>query len=145
MGIGDNNMKKICGIEVKSNVAYMVLLEGTRSSYTIVDIKLKKLELADHMKQESICDFSNAMSEFIKLNEVEFLTMKCGNAKGMYASGAPVFKIETILQLSNVNTTLIKPQTLNSFYKKNDLDLDGLNIKKYQHGAFRAAYYALEN
>ena len=51
-------MSIVCGIEIKSKIATLVVLDGTRNNFTIVKSKPVKIELSDSASQESIKTFS---------------------------------------------------------------------------------------
>lgn len=136
-------MSRVCGIEIKSKTACLVILEGSRKSNSVIKSNPLKIELNDSSSQDSIKSFSNEINDYFKLHDIEKVFIKEGASKGKFTSGAPVFKIETIFQMSNVEVNLVSSQTLNAFYKKEILDLDELDLKKYQHVAYQVAYYAL--
>lgn len=136
-------MNRSCGIEIKSNSAILIILEGTKEEYKILDISPLKIELEDCTSQENIIEFSKKINGFFKKYEVNNVIIKEGLSKGKFSSGAAVFKIETIIQMSNIKVELVKAQTINSFFKKNEIDLELINLKKYQRIAFQLAYYSL--
>lgn len=135
---------RVCGIEIKSKTANLVILEGRRQEYKLIDSTPLKIELTGPALQESIQSFFITISDFFRTYNVEKVMIKEGLSKGKFPSGAPVFKIETIIQMNDIEVTMVKPQTLSAFYKNNTLDLDGEKLKKYQHVAFQVAFYALE-
>jgi D-ribose pyranose/furanose isomerase RbsD len=135
---------RVCGIEIKSKTAHLVILEGRKQKYELIASTPLKIELTDPSLQESIQSFFDTISVFFRTYNVEKVLIKEGVSKGKFSSGASVFKIETILQMNDREVVMIKPQTLSAFYKKNTLDFDRVNLKKYQHVAFQVAFYALE-
>ncbi len=137
-------MVRVCGIEIKSRTAHLVILEGDRSNYRIIESSPLKIEFSDHELQENIKSFSDAICEFFQTSNVEKVMIKEGVSKGKFTSGASVFKIETIIQMSNVKVNLVKSPILNAFYKDLDQTIDKTSLKKYQHIAFDLAYYALD-
>ena len=110
-------MSVVCGIEIKSKTATLVVLDGTRGDFTIVKSKPLKIELSDSSLQESIKTFSDEINNFFTNEKVEKVIIKEGVSKGKFTSGSPVFKIETIIQMSGVEVNLLKAQTLNTFLK----------------------------
>ncbi len=137
-------MSVICGIEIKSKTATLVVLDGTRDEFTIVKSKPLKIELADSSSQESIKTFSDEINDFIKHERIEKVIIKEGVSKGKFTSGSPVFKIETIIQMSGVEVSLLKPQSLKTFLKDEAFDLNDNDLKKYQQVAYEVAYYGLK-
>lgn len=136
-------MSVVCGIEIKSKTATLVVLDGTRGGFTIVKSKPLKIELSDSSLQESIKTFSDEINNFFTNEKVEKVIIKEGVSKGKFTSGSPVFKIETIIQMSGVEVNLLKAQTLNTFLKNEAFDLNDNDLKKYQQVAYEVAYYGL--
>jgi len=137
-------MSIVCGIEIKSKTATLIALDGTRDDFIIVKSKPLKIELSDSSSQESIKTFSDEINEFFSNEKVEKVIIKEGISKGKFTSGSPVFKIETIIQMSGVEVDLLKPQTLNTFLKNEEFDLNDNDLKKYQQVAYEVAYYGLK-
>jgi len=137
-------MSVVCGIEIKSKTATLVALDGTRDDFTIVKSKPLKIELSDSSSQESIKTFSDEINNFFANEKVEKVIIKEGISKGKFTSGSPVFKIETIIQMTGVEVNLLKPQTLNTFLKNEVFDLNDNDLKKYQQVAYEVAYYGLK-
>jgi len=137
-------MSVVCGIEIKSKTATLVALDGTRDDFTIVKSKPLKIELSDSSSQESIKTFSDEINNFFANEKVEKVIIKEGVSKGKFTSGSPVFKIETIIQMTGVEVNLLKPQTLNTFLKNEVFDLNDNDLKKYQQVAYEVAYYGLK-
>jgi len=135
---------RVCGIEIKSRTATLVVLEETNNVIKMVQTKPLKIELEDPSIQLSIKTFSASIQDFFTSHNVEKVVVKEGISKGKFSSGSSVFKIETIIQLSDVDVELIKPQTLSAFLKKDSPGLESENLKKYQHVAFQVAYYGLK-
>ena len=137
-------MSVVCGIEIKSKTATLLVLDGTRDDFTIVPSKPLKIELSDSSSQESIKNFSDEINKFITNEKVEKIIIKEGVSKGKFTSGSPVFKIETIIQMSGVEVTLLKSQLLKTFLKDETFDLNDNDLKKYQQVAYEVAYYGLK-
>jgi len=136
-------MARVCGIEIKSKTAILVILEKTIQEYNVVDSIPLKIELADPALQESIRSFYDTISDFFRRYNIEKVMIKEGLSKGKFSSGSPVFKIETIIQMCDVEVEMVKPHTLSAFLKKNEIEIEE-HLKKYQHVAFQVAFYALE-
>ncbi len=127
---------KICGIELKSNNAILVLLDDKE----FIDLKIKKIILEDDENQEDIRKFCNEFLLFLEQNEIEKILIKKRAKKGNFAGGAVTFKMEGLIQLNPIcNVELISPQAISSFEKKNDLEFPS-SLKKYQEQAYLAAY-----
>lgn len=137
-------MSIVCGIEIKSKTATLVVLDGSRDDFKILKSKPLKIELSDSSSQESIKTFSDEITAFLSTEGVEKIVVKEGVSKGKFTSGSPVFKIETILQMSNIEVHLLAAQKLNAFIKNVEFDLNDNPLKKYQQVAYEVAYYGLE-
>lgn len=137
-------MNKICGIDISGKAIILLVLEGTKEDFNIIEIKPLKIELKNHLDQQQVKDFYSNIVEFFKANKISNVAIKSGST-GMYKSGAAVFKMEALIQMTNVDIQLLKPQTLTAYWKKSDFDIDSVNIKKYQQNAFKLGYYCLED
>ncbi|QDF27521.1 DUF3010 family protein [Halarcobacter anaerophilus] len=122
----------ICGIELKSNYAVLVVLKDKE----FIDLKIKKIVLGDDEKQDSIRTFCNEFLLFLEKNEIEKIYIKKRAKKGTFAGGANTFKIEALIQLNPIcEVNLISAQTISSFEKKNTVTFPE-NLKKYQEQAY---------
>jgi hypothetical protein len=122
----------ICGIELKSNYAVLVVLKDKE----FIDLKIKKIVLEDDEKQDSIRTFCNEFLLFLEKNEIEKIYIKKRAKKGTFAGGANTFKIEALIQLNPIcEVNLISAQTISSFEKKNTVTFPE-NLKKYQGQAY---------
>lgn len=126
----------ICGIELKSNNAILVLLENKK----FTDLKIKKIILEDDENQEDIRKFCNEFLLFLEQNEIEKIVIKKRAKKGNFAGGAVTFKMEGLIQLNPIcDVELISSQAISSFEKKNEIEFPS-SLKKYQEQAYLAAY-----
>jgi len=127
---------KICGIELKSNNAILVVLDNKE----FVDLKIKKIILENDENQEDIRKFCNEFLLFLEKNEIEKIVIKKRAKKGNFAGGAVTFKMEGLIQLNPMcDVELISPQAISSFEKKNQVEYPE-SLKKYQEQAFLTAY-----
>jgi len=136
-------VNRICAIDITGKVVNLLLLAGTKVDYKVLESKPLKIELKDHTDSNSIKEFAKNIDDFFKAYGLVNVAIKSGST-GMYKSGPAVFKMEAVIQMTNVNIQYVKPQTLTAFWKKNDVDIESHNLKKYQHNAFKLAYYFLE-
>ncbi len=137
-------MSIVCGIEIKSKTAVLVVLDGNQESFEIKTTKPLKIELEDSSLQTGIQAFSCMIKEFLQKEKIERVFIKEGIKKGKFTSGSAVFKIETIVQMSSVDVELINALTLKNYIKKTSFDLTDHGLKKYQQTAYEVAYYGLE-
>jgi len=134
-------MSRICGIELKSSEAILVVLEDDGVDF--VEIELRKMVLEDDESVESIKSFSAAVANFIKDNQIDTVVIKKRAKKGRMAGGAISFKMEALIQLNGLaEVEFVSGQGIAAAHKKNPFQIPN-NLKKYQEAAFMAAswYY----
>lgn len=126
---------KICGIELKSNNAILVLLEN--GNY--IDTRIKKLTLENDESQEDIRKFCSEFLYFLEVNKVDKVVIKKRAKKGNFSGGAVTFKLEGLIQLNPFcEVDLISTQTIASFEKKNKIEFPQ-KLNKYQESAYLCA------
>lgn len=136
-------MTNICAVDITGKQVHILLLEGSKTDCKVVNGKPIKIDLKDHTDQSSIKAFYKDITDFFKAHNISEVAIKSGST-GVYKSGPAVFKMEALIQLTDVNIQFVKPQTLSAFWKKCDEDIDSYGLKKYQHNAFKLGYYFLE-
>ncbi|WP_368031129.1 DUF3010 family protein [Arcobacter sp. s6] len=135
---------KICAIDLKANNTILVVLEKNNDEIDYIDLKVKKIELADDEVQENIIAYSKVINEFLQKNQIEQVLIKKRAKKGSFSGGSNTFKAEAIIQLNTVcKVELISAQTINAFEKKNNIEFPK-NLKKYQEQAYLCALSFLE-
>jgi hypothetical protein len=132
-----------CGIEIKASTAYMVVLRGTKTSFEVVDVKLKKLELTDPADQSAVYSFRETIISFFAEMNVTNAGIKARNTKGEFSGGPISFKIEGIIQTTEAKVQLYHSAKLAATIKKHPVDINELKINKYQQEAFKVAYHML--
>ena len=126
----------ICGIELKANNTFLVVLEDGK----YIDIKIKKLIIEDDEKQEDIRKFCNEFLDFLQKNEIEKVFIKKRAKKGAFSGGAVTFKLESLIQLNPFcSVELISAQSISTFEKKNQIEFPK-ELKKYQEQAYLTAF-----
>ena len=134
----------ICGIEMKGSEAVLVLLDGVKSGFSFVDVKPRKLTLADDEDPGEIKAFHNSLFAFFKENNVTLVAVKKRSKKGEYAGGPINFKLEAIAQLyRDCEIRLVAPQTISADMKKHS-PCTPESLRKYQKAAFQVAFCALK-
>ena len=127
---------KVCGIELKSNVASLVVLEDSK----YINLNIKKIVLENDENQDDIRKFCNEFLLFLEQNEIEKIAIKKRAKKGNFSGGPVTFKMEGLIQLNPLcEVILISPQSISSYEKKNTIEKPSL-LKKYQEQAFLTAY-----
>ena len=130
-------MSRICGIELKSSAAILVVLETDEAIF--VDVELKKISLEDDESVDSIKAFYTAVINFIKDNQVDTIVVKKRAKKGRMAGGAISFKMEALIQLNGVaEVEFVSGQGIAAAHKKSAFEMPK-GLKKYQEAAFMAA------
>jgi hypothetical protein len=126
---------KICGIELKSNIASLVVINDGE----YIDLKIKKIILENDENQDDIRKFCNEFLLFLEQNFIDKVVIKKRAKKGNFAGGPVTFKMEGLIQLNPLcEVELISAQTISSFEKKNEI-IKPIELKKYQEQAFLAA------
>ncbi len=133
-------MKSI-GIELKSNEARIVVLEGTPENYEILILEKNKIKLEETKNQESVKLFQKEFSELFQWLDPNLIGIKERMSKGRFAGGAISFKMEGLIQTTDYPINLIHSASIKSKLKDAFIDISGL--AKYQEEAFRVALYLL--
>ncbi len=133
---------KVCGIELKSNEARIVVLEGHIESYDIVQLDTNKFKLEDSKDQKAVQQFRDQILEFFKWQDFDCVGIKERITKGRFAGGAISFKIEGLIQTSDCPVQLVHNMSMKSALK--EVDFDPTLVKKYQEEALKVAIYLLK-
>lgn len=134
---------KVCGIELKSNEARIVILEGHLESYDVISLDVNKFKLENSKDQQSVKEFRQQLLEFLDWHDCDYLGIKERITKGRFAGGALSFKMEALIQTSDHKVQLVHNMTMKSALK--DLEYDSTIVKKYQEEALRVALYLLKS
>ncbi len=134
----------VCGIELASSEARLVVLSGTKDNYSLVETSPPKIILGDDENPDEVKAFKNAIDAFFREYHVEKIAIKKRNKKGEYSGGPLSFKMEGLIQLyPSCRIVLISPQSISAAKRNFSPDYPE-NINKYQHVAFDTAFTALE-
>jgi len=130
-------MLRICGIELKSSVAILAVVETDEAIF--VDVELKKITLEDDESVDSIKVFYTAVINFIKDMQIDTVVVKKRAKKGRMAGGAISFKMEALIQLNGIaEVEFVSGQGIAAAHKKSAFEIPK-GLKKYQEAAFMAA------
>jgi len=132
---------KVCGIELKSNEARIIVLEGHSEDFEIIKVDLEKLKLTDSKDQQAVKAFRDTIIDFLSYHDFDMIGIKERITKGRFAGGALSFKMEGLLQTADDKVVLVHNMSMKSTLKDIELPIDG--IKKYQEEALRVALYLL--
>ena len=133
----------VCGIEMKASEARLALIDGTRAHFTPIDVKPRKLSVADDESAGEMRAFRDAIFAYFRENAVERIAIKKRGKSGEYAGGAVGFKLESVIQLyDQCEVVLISPQTVAAALRNHPISTPEA-LPKYQEGAFQTAYASL--
>ncbi len=129
----------VCGIELKSNSAILVVIKNKE----LCETNIKKIILEDDENQQNIRKFCNEFLFFLEENNCEKVFIKKRAKKGTFAGGAITFKMEALIQLNpKCEVELISSTKISSFEKKNNITFPK-ELNKYQNQAYLCALSTL--
>jgi len=133
---------RICGVELKASDAIVLVIDGTKENFEIIDTGIKKITLGDTNNAEDVQTFKETFHSFVKNHNIDKIGIKKRNTKGQFAGGAISFKIEGIIQLSKDATVeLLAPASISSTIKKEPPP--AASLFSYQKGSYETAYTLL--
>ena len=132
---------KVCGIELKSNEARIIVLEGHNEDYEIIKTDLEKLKLIDSKDQAAVKSFREAILDFFSYHDFDVIGIKERITKGRFAGGAISFKMEGLIQTTDDKVVLVHNMSMKSTLKDVEIPING--IKKYQEEALRVSLFLL--
>jgi hypothetical protein len=110
---------RVCGVELKAADAVVVVLEGNKESFEIIDTGVQKITLSDTNSSVEVQAFHESFHAFVQKYQIDKIGIKKRNTKGRFAGGATTFKIEGIIQLAkDATAALIAPASIASTIKK---------------------------
>jgi hypothetical protein len=132
-----------CGIELFGSEARIVLLDGTKESFSHIDIEPRKIKITDDENPDEVKAFRGSIFAFFRENDVGLVAIKKRGKKGEYSGGPVGFKLESIIQLyEECPITLVAPQTISAAQRKHSPEKPA-NLYKYQYPAFETAFSVL--
>lgn len=133
----------VCGIEVTSSEARLLILSGIRSHFEHIPASPRKLELSDNEDSVEVEAFRDAVHAFLREYGVERVAIKKRNTKGDYAGSPVSFKLEGIIQLHRGCPVLLAaPQSIAAAIRRNQ-PATPAGLFQYQRSAFETAFWAL--
>ena len=134
---------RICGIDLKSSDAIVVVIDGTKDDFQIIDTGVQKITLEDTNNSSSIKVFSDVFQKFIKIHSIDKIAVKKRQTKGKFAGGAISFKMEGIIQLSmDATIDLLASTSVSKVIKTNPPP--EAKLFAYQQSAYETAYTLLQ-
>lgn len=133
---------KTIGIEIDNDRAIFFVLEQNADSVYNVTNSFKYLKINDDKDNNEVRNFQSLIfTHFDNINP-DRIAVLTRQSKGPYSSSALSFKIEGLIQCyTKKEIEFISPQTLNSFYKKNEFDIK--LDHNYQEKAAKLSNYLL--
>ena len=136
---------KICGIDLSSHDAIVVVLDGTRGEWKVISSEIRKVSLLDDENAGEVRAFQKAVSALVKHHGVDRIVIKKRGKKGKFAGGPVSFKMEGVIQLIDIcEVVLLSPQAISTVSKKYIYEVPA-ELKQYQRDAFFTALAGLEN
>ena len=135
----DMAMPRICGIELKSSEAILVVVESTNGIDTLIDTKPNKISIGDDENTSEVKSFFDSIVKFIRNNHIDVIVLKKRARKGKMAGGSVSFKLEALIQINSiVDTMFVSGQAIVAAHKKEQFETPE-SLNKYQETAFMAA------
>ena len=136
---------RVCGVDIKASDAIVVVIDGTKDNFKIIDTGVQKITLGNTSDSEDVKTFKETFHSFVKNNNIDKIGIKKRNTKGRFAGGATSFKIEGIIQLSKDSTVeLLAPASISSTIKKEPPPA-AKQLFAYQKGSYETAYTLLRS
>ena len=136
---------RVCGVDIKASDAIVVVIDGTKDNFKIIDTGVQKITLGNTSDSEDVKTFKETFHSFVKNNNIDKIGIKKRNTKGRFAGGATSFKIEGIIQLSKDSTVdLLAPASISSTIKK-EAPPAANQLFAYQKGSYETAYTLLRS
>jgi hypothetical protein len=134
---------RVCGVDLKGSDAIVLVIDGTKENFEIIDTGVNKITLGDTNSSEDVQTFTETFHSFIKNHHIDKIGIKKRNTKGQFAGGATSFKMEGIIQLCRDATVeLIAPASIASTIKKEPPPAAS-QLFAYQKGSYETAYTLL--
>jgi Protein of unknown function (DUF3010) len=134
---------RVCGVDLKSDQARLVVLEGGGGAFEVVACEPRKIKLEESETQAGVRSFFQLFDGFAKEQRLELIVIKKRNRSGQFAGGALSFKLEGLIQMVvGHRVELISAQAVAAYVKKNPAGLPDA-LRRYQETAFDVARAAM--
>ena len=136
---------KICGFDLAAHDAIVVVLDGARAAWKVIEHEQRKISLLDDEDAGQVRIFQKEVNAMVKRHGVDRIVIKKRGKKGKFAGGPVSFKMEGLIQLIDIcEVVLLSPQTITTFSKKYIYEVPA-ELKQYQRDAFFTALAGLDN
>lgn len=132
-------MTTICGFELKSSEAILVVVEFEDGNFDYVDTDPKRIRVGDDESTGDVQSFYDAFCNFLRDNHIDHIVIKKRAKRGQMAGGAVSFKLEGLIQLNGtVLVDLLSGQSIAAAQRRAPINAPE-NLNRYQEQAFLAA------
>ena len=135
---------KVCGVELSSKNASLVVLEGDFDDFNVINSSQPKLSIANDESDEDVKHFMAELKAFHEQHSIQAYVIRARKKTGRFAGGAVSFKLEGLFQLLDCPSQLLSAKDFNAIAKRHGNLLDP-SLKKYQENAFYSALAYLKN
>ena len=136
---------RICGVELTSNDAVVCLLHLDRGQFSVLDCRVRKLDLKKGHTREDLQEFQFAFSKLMTDYSVDKVAIRERMPKGKFAGGAIGFKLEATIQLiAELDVDVLSPTRIKSALSETPIPIPfaKTGLKVFQETAFTVAYAA---
>jgi len=132
----------ILGIELKASDAVLCVLSSRMGLVEIPQIKQRKIAINDSDDQTQVKAFFNAIKQFVVDHKITKVVIKQRPQKGKFAGGAVGFKLESLIQLLDVEVEILASNTIKKVLKDSPctVDMKAAGLKQFQEGAMFTAW-----
>jgi hypothetical protein len=135
---------KVCGVDLSAHDAIVVILNGTRTSWHLVNCEPRKITLPDDEDAGQVRAFRDAMDAFVKHHGIQRTAVKKRGKKGKFAGGSVSFKMEGLIQLIGTCDVILLPVQTIAKVAKEHPNAFPEELNQYQREAFYTALTALD-
>jgi len=133
----------VCGMEMAASESRLVLLSGNKSDFCHIDVKPRKIKIADDENAEEVRALRDSLHAFLRVQNVDMVAIKKRGKKGDYAGGPIGFKLEAITQLyEECPVSLIAAWAIKANMNRHGPQVPD-TLLKYQYAAFQTAFTVL--
>lgn len=132
---------RVCGVDIKSKEAIVVICEPASGGASFVETTTKRIKLDDDADGKALSSMKMAIDSYLREQKIEVVVIKERATGSMGASGV-TFKIEALFQMAHPSVVLVHGNTLRTFSKKNVAGIPS-NLAAYQKDAFTSGAWFL--
>jgi len=131
-----------CGIELAGSRVTAVLVSGTRGRPVVHQSGCCSWTLNDSANAADVKSFKAVFDNLVRTHGLTRVAIRARTSRGKFGASGVTFKMEGLIQLSDVEVTLIPSKTISTAWEKAGASLpDGL--RRNQEDAYRTAWMML--